>query len=156
MHQAKVHDPTTDEGDCSLEQEVHVTTGCALVQMHVTDWAEALKEDPTLSVVLNRLKAQKKTDLKTLLAEHASSKEGRVILHNQQKFMVHQGVLFLCSTSKGETKDLLLIMVPKAHQIATLNGCYWDAGHWGCNQYPVFVAGAFLVARHDQSDATAY
>ena len=52
--------------------------------MHVTDWAEAQKEDLTFSAVL---KAQKKTDLKALLVEHTSSKEGKLLLHNQQKFV---------------------------------------------------------------------
>ena len=32
---------------------------------------------------------------------------------------------------KGENEDLPLFMVPKAHQIATLNGCHQDAGHQG-------------------------
>ena len=41
LHQAKVHDPTVVKGDHHLEQEVHVTAGHALVQMHVTDWSEA-------------------------------------------------------------------------------------------------------------------
>ena len=50
-HWAEVHDPAIVEGDHHLEQEVHVTTGQALVQMDVTDWAEAQKEDPMLSVV---------------------------------------------------------------------------------------------------------
>ena len=40
-HWAKVHEPTIVEGDHCLEQEVHVATGHALMQMHVTDWAEA-------------------------------------------------------------------------------------------------------------------
>ena len=44
--------------------------------MHVTDWAEAQREDPVLSAVLNQLEAHKKTELKTLLAEHASGEEG--------------------------------------------------------------------------------
>ena len=48
--------------------------------------AEAQKEDLTLSTVLNWMKAQKKTDLKSLLAEHATSEEGRLILQNWQKF----------------------------------------------------------------------
>ena len=99
--------------------------------MYVTDWAEAQKEDPTLSTVLNWLKAQKKTDLKVLLAEHASSKEGRLTLWNQQNFTTHQGALYLCSILKGETKDLLLFMVPKAHHVTALNGCYRDVGHQG-------------------------
>ena len=38
-HHAKVHDPTVVEGDQHLEQEVCVTAGCALVEIHVTDWA---------------------------------------------------------------------------------------------------------------------
>ena len=59
-YQAEVHDPAIVEGDCCLEQEVCVAAGCALVQMHVTDWAAAQKEDPMLSAVLGWLKAQKK------------------------------------------------------------------------------------------------
>ena len=52
-HQTKVYDPTIVEGDHCLEQEVHVTAGCTIVQMHVTDWAEAQKEDLILSTVLD-------------------------------------------------------------------------------------------------------
>ena len=79
-HQAKVHDPAIVKGDCCLEQEVCVTTGHTFVQMHVTDWDKAQKENLMLSAVLDWLKAQKKTDLKALLAEHTSSKEGQLIL----------------------------------------------------------------------------
>ena len=75
-HQVEVHDPTIVESDHCLEQEVHVAAGCMLVQMHVTDWAEAQREDPVLSIVLDWLKAQKRADLKALLVEHASSEEG--------------------------------------------------------------------------------
>ena len=100
--------------------------------MHVTDWAEAQTGDSTLSAVLKWLKAQKKTDLKALLAEHTSSEEGKLILHNQQNFMVHQGALYLLSMPKGETKDLLILVVPKAHCVTTLNGCCRDVGHQGC------------------------
>ena len=78
--QAKVHNPTVVEGDCCLEQKVCVAAGHTLVQMHVTDWAEDQREDPMLSAVLDWLKAQKKTDLKALLAEHASSEESQLIL----------------------------------------------------------------------------
>ena len=64
-HQAEVHNPTIAEGDHDLEQEVHVATGHVLVQMHVTDWAEAQRVDAVLSTVLDWLEAQKKTDMKT-------------------------------------------------------------------------------------------
>ena len=79
-HRVEAHDPTIIEGDHDLEQEVHVTAGHVLVQMHVTDWAEAQREDSVPSAVLDWLEAEKKTNLKTLLGEHASSEEG--ILQN--------------------------------------------------------------------------
>ena len=133
VHRAKVHNPAIVEGDHHLEQEIHFAAGHTLVQMHVTDWAEAQKEDPVLSTVLDWLKAQKKMDLKALLVEHASGEEGRLILWNQQNFMIHQGAFYLCSKPKGETEDLLLFVVPSSHCVAALNGCHWDEGHQGCD-----------------------
>ena len=112
VHWAEVHDPTVVEGGLSLKQELHVTTGHGLVQMHVTNWAEAQRVDPVLSAVLDWLNAQKKTDLKALLAEHISSKKGRLFLQNQQNFMIHQGALYLHSMPKGKTEDILLFIVP--------------------------------------------
>ena len=53
VHLAEVHDPAVVEGDHHMEQEIHVTAGCALVQMHATDWAEAQKEDLMLNAVLD-------------------------------------------------------------------------------------------------------
>ena len=97
-HWVEVHDPTISEGDHDLEQEVHVATGHVIVQIHVTDWAEAQWEDPMLSAVLDWLEAQKKTELRTLLGEHASSEEGQLILWNWQNFMIHQKALYLHST----------------------------------------------------------
>ena len=90
IHQAELHDPAIVEGGHHLEQEVWVAAGCALVQMHVTDWAKAQREDSILSAVLDWLKAQKQTDLKVCLAEHTSSKKGKLILQNWQNFSIHQ------------------------------------------------------------------
>ena len=44
--------------------------------MHVTNWATAQKEDPELDAVLQCLEVKEKTDLRTLLGELTSSKEG--------------------------------------------------------------------------------
>ena len=54
--------------------------------MHVTDWVAAQKEDPELHAVLQWLESKKKTDLRTLLGEHASSEEGQIIWRNCQNF----------------------------------------------------------------------
>ena len=45
--------------------------------------------------------------------------------------MIHQEALYLCSMPKGENEDLLLFIVSKVHQVATLNVCHRDAGHQG-------------------------
>ena len=129
---AEGYDPAVVEGDHNIEMEVHVATGWVLVEMHVTDWATAQREDPVLGAVLNWLGAQK-TNLRTLLGEHASSKEGQIVWQICQNFMTLQNALYLCSMPKGENEDLLLFVVPKAHWIAALNGCHQDAGHQGCD-----------------------
>ena len=92
--------------------------------MHVTYWATAQREDPELDAVLCWLEAKKKIDLKTFLREHASSEEGQIVWRNHQNFMVLQDALYLHSTPKGENEDLLLFLVPKAHQTAALNVCH--------------------------------
>ena len=87
--------------------------------MHVTDWATAQKEDLQLDAVLHWLEAEKKTDLRTLLREHASSEDGQIVWRNCQNFTVLQDVLYLCSMPKGENEDILFFVVLKAHWTAT-------------------------------------
>ena len=67
--------------------------------------------------------------LKALLPEHASSKEGWLILCNWQNVTIHQGALYLHLMPKGETDDFLLVVVPRAHCITTLNGFHRGVGH---------------------------
>ena len=128
---AEGEDPAMIEGNQEKEKEVWVTAGRVLVKMHVTDWATAQKEDPKLNAVLQWLESKKKTDLRTLLREHASSEEGWMVWRNHQNFTTLQGTLYLHSTPKGENEDLLLFVVLKMHWTAALNGCHQDAGHQG-------------------------
>ena len=116
--------PAIIENDQQLEKEVWVATGKVLVEMHVTNWAAAQKEDPELDAVLQWLESKKKTDLRTLFGECIMSKEGQMVWRNCQNFATLQGTLYLCSTPKGENEVLLLFMLPKVHQTAILNGCH--------------------------------
>ena len=125
--------PAIIENNECLEEEVHVAARWVLVEMHVTDWAKAQKEDPELDAVLQWLGSRKKADLRTLLKECIKTEEGQMVWRNCQNFISLQGTLYLCSTPKGEDEDLLLFVVPKAHRTAALNGCHWDAGHQGCD-----------------------
>ena len=97
------------------KKEVRVTVGQVLVEMHVTNWATAQKEDSELDAVLQWLESKKKTDLRTLLGEYVLNGEGRMVWRNHQNFTTLRGTLYLCSTPKGENEDLLLFMVPKMH-----------------------------------------
>ena len=83
---AEGEDPAVIKGDQQKEKEVCVTVGQVLVEMHVTNWVAAQNEDPELAAVLQWLKSKKKTNLRTLLGEHVSSKEGQMIWRNHQHF----------------------------------------------------------------------
>ena len=98
---AERDDPAMVEGDHNIEKGVCVTAGWVLVEMHVTNWAAAQREDPVLDAVLHWLEAKKKIDLRTLLGKHASSEKGWMVLKNHQNFTVLQDVLYLCSMPKG-------------------------------------------------------
>ena len=121
---AEGDDPAMVEGDHNIEKEVYVTYGQVLVEMHVTNWAAAQREDPEVDTVLCWIEAKKKTDLRILLGDHASSEEGLMVWRNCQNFTVLQDALYLHSMPKGENEDLLLFMVAKAHWTAALNGCH--------------------------------
>ena len=61
VHRAEGHSPSVVEGDHNIEKEVHVTAEQVQVEMHMTDWAAAQKEDLVLNAMLNWLGTQKKT-----------------------------------------------------------------------------------------------
>ena len=64
---AEGDDPAMVEGYHDIEKEVCVANGQVLVEMQVTNWAAAQREDPELYAVLCWLEAKKMIDLRTLL-----------------------------------------------------------------------------------------
>ena len=78
--------PAIIKNDQQLEKEVQVATGQVLVEMYVTDWAAAQKEDPKLDAVLQWLESKERTDLRTLLGECIMSEEGQMVWRNCQNF----------------------------------------------------------------------
>ena len=101
---AERENPAIIENDQQLEQEVQVTAGQVLAEMHVTDWAAVQKEDPELNAVLQRLESRKKANLRTLLRECIMSKEGQMVWRNCQNFRSIQGTFYLCSTPKEKMR----------------------------------------------------
>ena len=76
---AEGENPAIIKSDQQLEKEVQVAAGQVLVEMHVTNWAAAQKEDPELDAVLQWLESKKKTDLRTLLGECIMSEEVQMV-----------------------------------------------------------------------------
>ena len=76
---AEGKDHAVIKGDQLRGKEVQVTAGWGLVEMHVTNWATAQKEDPKLDGVLQWLESKKKTNLRTLLREQALNEEGWMV-----------------------------------------------------------------------------
>ena len=64
---AEGDDPAMVVGDHNIEKEVCAAAEQVLVEMYVTNWATAQREDPVLDAVLHWLEAKKKIDLRTLL-----------------------------------------------------------------------------------------
>ena len=149
-HWAKVHNPGVVEGNQCLEQEVWVGAGHPLVEMHVTDWAKAQREDLMLSTVLDWLKAQRQTNLRMLLVEHSSSEECKLILWNWQNFRIHQGTLYLCSMHKGKMEDVMLSHGSQCTLFCNLEWVPLRCSSSRVQPYTVLVAGMHLVARDDQ------
>ena len=55
-----------------------------------------------------------------------------MILWKLTEFCDSPGSPYICAKPpKEKTENLLLFVVPKAHHVATLNGCHRDAGHQG-------------------------
>ena len=56
-HRVESCHPTVVEDDQGVEKEVCVAAGWVLVQMHMTDWAEAQREESVSGTVLDWLEA---------------------------------------------------------------------------------------------------
>ena len=92
------------KGSQEKEKEVQVTAGWVLVEMHVTDWAATQKKDPKLEAVLQWLESKKKTNLRTLLREHALCEEGWIIWRNHQNFTASKAPFICDPCQKGRMR----------------------------------------------------
>ena len=77
------------------------------------------------------ISSHKVQDLKHLLSEHTATEDGMAIPRERKKFTLHQGALYHCHTLAGELEEALQFVVPTAHRVAAMHGCYRDVGHQG-------------------------
>ena len=153
---AEGENPAIIKNDQQLEKEVQVTAGQVLVEMHVTNWAAAQKEDPKLDAVLQWLEFKKKTDLRTCPGECIMSKKGWMVWRNCQNFTTLQCTLYLCSTPKGGEQGSVALCGTQGAS----NCCReWMPSRCRTPRPQLYLFPAtrtFLVARNGQVDETSY
>ena len=124
MGWAEIHRLAMLESEESEQKELRATAVQLKVDMHVTGWAATQKEDLELEAALEWLTGQKKDDLKTLLAKHATEEEGWMLFCQLYRFTSRKGVFYMKSIGEDGVEELSLFVVPKVHQIAVLNVCH--------------------------------
>ena len=153
---AERENPAVIESDQQLEKEVRFATGWVLVEMHVTDWAVAQKEDPELDAVLQWLGSKKKADLRTLLRECITGEEGQMVwMKSPELHFSLRYPLFALHPQRGEWGSVTICSTQGA-----LN-CHPKWMPLRCRTprpwlYPFPVAKTFLVARNGQANETSY
>ena len=114
---AEGENQTIIESDQQLEQEVQATAGQVLVEMHVTNWAVAQKEDPELDAVLQWLESKKKTDLRTLLGECIMSEEARWCGETARTALTSEVPSICTPTPKGRMRICYYLLYPKCTKL---------------------------------------
>ena len=131
---ADIHDSVVAKADEVTHQpfqETAILAWAACVDLHVTDWVTAQQEDWPLKATIKWISGQKVQDLKHLLGDDTNTEVGKTILQEQKKLMLYQGALYHCHIPTGKLEEVLWFVVPKAHWVATMNGCHHNAGHQG-------------------------
>ena len=123
-HRAKGYDPAVVEGDCGMEKEVCVATGWVISWNATWLIGQKHRERTQCWTLCWTGWKPKKTDLKILLGEHASSKEADWFWGIIRISWFTKKTLYLCSMPKGENEYLLLFVVPKPYWVTILNGCH--------------------------------
>ena len=138
--------------DSATHQEVNsiqvsMKSARLIIQMHVTDWAEAHSEDPKIKAAMDWCHLDKKklepwteqlTKLKSRLGLKKNTPEGRSILWNGDKLTLSGGLLYYRYKPKYQVEEVKRFIVPRA-----IDGCHHDAGHQGKKRMQSLISDQF-------------
>ena len=107
-----------------------------IMQMHVTDWAEAQHEGPEIGAAMDwcclyKKKSKQLIKLRSRLGTKKNTPEGRSILQNADKLTLSGGLLYYRYKPKHQIEEVKHFVVPRAHRRTAINGCHHDPGHQG-------------------------
>ena len=137
--------PITDRGEAALIRtevglnlppaqaclaETLTTCPAQMTTLHVTDWKQAQKDDPTLYTVVKNLRSplnQFKDALKHVLDQNSI----RAFVKARENLTMKNGLLYHKLRLKATGEDVWCFVVPKTHHSIALDGCHREAAHQG-------------------------
>ena len=139
------HIPITDRGKAALIRaeagldlppaqaclaETLTTCPVQMTTLHVTNWKQAQKDDPTLYSVVKNLRApldQFKDALKHVLDQ----KSIRAFLKARENLTIQNSLLYQKLRLNATGEDVWCFVVPKTYRSVALDGCHCEAAHQG-------------------------
>ena len=135
-NEAKASEELMEEHD-RLSQEARVQAA-KLEPMHIIDWGEAQEADAALAACCKWLHLRKDmllpwrdALLKECLGAEAEMEQGKMFFHIHNSLVLSKGLMYVSTTSKGETEGVLAFVVPVGQCCLAFNGVHRDAGHQG-------------------------
>ena len=118
--------------------------------MHVVDWEQAQDADVTLAACHKWLHLRKgmppsRRDilLKECLGAEAETEQGKMFFHICNSLILNKGLMYINTTLKGETEEVLAFIIPVAQHHMVLNRVHRDARHQGQQQTLVLTQERF-------------
>ena len=137
--EAKANEGLLEEHE-HLSQEARVQAA-KLELMHIVDWEQAQEADVALARCHKWLHLRKgmppprrDTLLKECLGAEAETEQGKMFFHICNSLILNKSLMYVNTTSKGETEGVLAFVIPVGQCHMALNGIHHDAGHQGQQQ----------------------
>ena len=101
-----------------------------MTTLHVTDWKQAQKDDPTLYAVVRNLRSPL-NQFKDALKHMLDQKSIRAFLKGRENLAIKNSLLYHKLRLKATGEDVWHFVVPKTHCSVALDGCHHEAAHQG-------------------------
>ena len=106
--------------------------GKLTTRMHVTDWAQEQREDPTLLAIIEWIQDRKRGKTLRERLEKTTDKDTIAqIMRIHHNLVMKNGKLYRQHSFKDDCEEVHQFVVPTAHRVAALNACHRDSGHQG-------------------------
>ena len=144
------HTPITDRGEAgpirakaglnlpptqACLAETLMACPAQMTTLHVTDWKQAQKDDPTLYAVVKNLRSPL-NQFKDALKHMLDQKSIRAFVKARENLAMKNGLLYHKLWLKATSEDVWHFVVPKTHRSVALDGCHREAAHQGqCHSF---------------------